>query len=629
MKNKLFDKFSTNFSLILIVLVLLGLIFGYILNNVSILLKGLVLIIPMVAVAIILPYIYKHEINLGTTISMFYFKKITLNKTFVIFYCLSILCLLVNFARPWYYFMILIILYGVIYIQLFSNNFNKNLVLLELFVVFLNFTYGVTFIYPLFFGTTDILPHINMSRMIFLQGHTLTGNIGYEYFPLYHILIASSSQLFNINIQSSLFLVTGTFSAITILFLYYISEKIVHNTQLSAFICLLYSSSSVVLFSGPNSVTRNLAFFGFIIFLYFIYTNYSKNDITLKSLSIGIIIFMVLSHQVSLPQISIVLLLLFICEHIVNTKKHLAGNLYLLYNILFLSYWFYVAYMFASRTIGQRLDLDILLRPLLISSASGSVGTEQTMSLSFYIFSNLDIIIFLFMSLIGIGYIIRKKPNTYLNVVALFSILALVLYVKNPIHLLWQFLDLFQFDRLKLIVAPFMAIIMGLGFYVFSKYLLNNKRIPAQKILLVSLLILFVGPSLIYSVPDGNAFQDGNRLYFNSQEIESYEHTSIYLSEKTIYTDYETNRFLTSNNIRNTDIIRDVNNFGNTGGYAIIRVGKFLEYGLPFRSHHTPKVASSNYRYLPNENNTLNLFERLDMQSKIYTTSSVSIYDMK
>ena len=130
--------------------------------------------------------------------------------------------------------------------------------------------------------------------------------------PLYHVFIAEASELLNTSIKTSLFLVTAPIYAITIVFLYYLFNHITNNRQISLLSCVLFSVSSVVLYYGTNVITRTMSFIMFIVLLYLIYSvNFKKDKISLKSLSVIVAVFLTLVHNVSLPQLVLLLILLF------------------------------------------------------------------------------------------------------------------------------------------------------------------------------------------------------------------------------------------------------------------------------------------------------------------------------
>ena len=169
-------------------------------------------------------------------------------------------------------------------------------------------------------------------------------------------------------------------------------------------------------------------------------------------------VYILLVHQVSTPQILFLLLLLLGCEWFIGSEKHLQSSFFIFEIILFLAYWFYVAFDFGSYVGRSRLSPDLFDAPIVRD-------TLQSYSPLTFLFNNVDTLVFLFFAIIGIGYLLWKQKPAYAPVFGLFALLTIVLYVPTPIQTLWQTMRLLRFDRFMLLLSPFMAFIMGWGLY--------------------------------------------------------------------------------------------------------------------------------------------------------------------
>jgi hypothetical protein len=599
--------------------------------------RGLFTGVPAIISCIFVLFIYKKDVKLNDIIIFPSLSSKSLTYLFGIFYICSISVILLSHAnRPWYYFVFITLLYVFVLLQILSENSNPSLILVELFLIVLNLIYSVTFNYELYFGTTDIMPHILLSEMTYTSGHIVpTSLTDYAYFPLYHIMVAEASHLLNLGIKPSLFLITAPIYAVTIFFVYYLFNYITQNRQISLFSSLLYSSSSVVLYYGVNVITRTMAFVMFVVLLYLIYSvNFIENKLSTKIILIPVAIFLVLVHNVSLPQFVLLMIILIFCEYIVGGGNYISKPFFVLLNVIFTSYWFFVAYLFVQRSISLRIQSQFWDSIVLTSEGFGGVQEYLT-----NVVGLLDGSIFLFFALIGIGFLLKKYKKNYASVFGLFALITLIFYVPNPINTIWQLHVLFRVDRLMLFVSPFMAFVMGYGIYVFWNYLSKNpskKVYPSFVILLLFSTFVFV--SAVFSISDSEALAVGSpHQYFDSQELRGFEHVKNHIpADSYIYSDYYASRYFYfpitpgAMNEKNLSFFRsyginDVNNFSQSRGYILIRTKELLRTGLYF-SEGERGVESSTYFYKGTPENVVRLDNSLNNVDKIYSSPAEDVF---
>ncbi len=208
-------------------------------------------------------------------------NKSLLIKLYFIIFIWSVLYLVLTSDRSEIYISLLLLLYLIMFVQIFSRNISSSIILIEIAASMLNFIYGVTFVYPLYFGNTDILPHIRLAEIIAESGRLLPESMFlYSKFPLYHVLVAISAHITNMDLIDSLFLVTAPVFVIVLLFVYMLFYLVTNNKQISLLSCLVYSWSSVILFHGTYMVTRVLAFVFFMILFYLYYRVNSTHSAT-------------------------------------------------------------------------------------------------------------------------------------------------------------------------------------------------------------------------------------------------------------------------------------------------------------------------------------------------------------
>jgi hypothetical protein len=601
-------------------------------------LRGLFTGIPAALSCLFILFMYKKDVSLQDIDLYPLLSTKSLTYLFGIFYISSLVVLLLSQgSRPPYYFVFVLGLYLSVFLQIFSKNVNPSLILAESFLIAVNLIYSVTFNYDFYFGTTDILPHIFLSEVTAMSGQTIPTSLSdYAYFPLYHVLIAEASELLNISTKTSLFLVTAPIYAITIIFLYYLFNYITNNRQISLLSCLLFSGSSVVLYYGTNVITRTMAFIMFVVLLYLIYSvNFKKDKISLKTLSVIVAVFLTLVHNVSLPQLVILLILLFASEYIIGDGSYISKPFFILLNVTFIAYWFFVAYTFVQRSLAPRLQSQFL-DSIVLTAGGAEVLQESLISL----IGLLDKSIFLFFALIGIGFLLKNYKSNYASVLGLFALLTLIFYIPNPLNTIWQLKVLFRVDRFMLFVSPFMAFAMGYGFYVFWNYMAKYSSKKLNSAFLVILLFsTFVLVSSVFSIGDSDILgQNARHEYFTSEELSGFEHVFKYVPiSSSIYTDYYSSRFFylpliparsAEMNISSYDNYRigDVNKLPQYKGYVILRTKEFLRNGLYFGSEESTLRDTANYFYQGLPENQLELESNLAVLDKIYSSSSTDIF---
>lgn len=615
------------FPKLIVVTMLIGFLLAFLMNRFDFAIRGVIIAIPSFLSALILLKISQKKIVIDNMISLFPFNQRRLLVLFIIFYVCSISILLHSSIRTSHYFVVALIIYVIIFIQIFSKKVNSNMILLEIIFMMANLIYGVTLKYPLYFGGTDLLTHMFLSKVVFLSGHIIPEDlyISYFYFPLYHIFISESAYLLNLDIQKSLFISTVPIYIFLIVFIYYTFRNFVIEKRIILLTCLLFSVTYIIMYSGFAMITRTMAFAGYIILLYCIFKKkVTKNSTAYVVISFIIVLFILLVHQVSLLIIIALLFILYVSEYAINSSKHISKNHLLLINVLLLSYWFYVAYLFTQQIIEQRKH-SIYYEEIIIQSTIKS--TNQWI----YCLDHIDTSVFIFFSLIGIGYTLWNKKRNYFQVFSLFSLLSLILYVPNPIHMVWQAMDLFEFDRFMLFVVPFMALVMSSGIIIFHEFLSKQNMKKLSFLIIILLFSTFVLTSLLSSGPiSHNPLHESTKKYFSNDELLGFDYVFSHVPfGSNLYSDYYTSRYFVQKEFNdsislglpfyNSHVIKNVEDISTYNDFIIIRVHDFDDVGLNFN------VAPS-YLYESTDENTIKLYSEMEKTNKIYSSHSVDIF---
>ncbi len=625
-KNNKLRSFALALPAVILLTVVSGFLLAFAIDRPDYAIRGLATGLPAILASFFLVMIYrKGDIELTSSSNTLAIGQRTLMMLFGILFNVSILILLLIPFRPWYYFVLILILYSLIFTQIFSRDANALMILSEIILLMASVICGMTLKYPLYFGWTDILPHLFFAKITYLSGHTLPMDYFLEYanFPLYHILIAESSYLLGLDLKNTLFLIAIPLYVILIVFIYKLFNLTTRNSQMSLLTCLIYSVTSVVILYGAYAITRTIAYVGFIIMIYLTYKGHSeKNEAVYRSLAIFLSIFIILAHQVSIIQMVILMLFLLVCERIAGNKKYLSTNFFVLINITFIGYWFYGAYSFTRSVIESHIRPEYFETPVV--KATVQSGNEWS-----FLVNNIDSSIFLFFALIGIGYILWKENKKYARVFSLFALSTLVLYTPNPIQLLWQSMVLFRFDRFMLMLAPFMSFVMSAGIFAFLYYLMSkNVKIRSAFMIVLVLFSIFSFYSIISNAEDSNYFKsDTNRKYFIEEELIGYDHVSGHVPfGSTLHSDYETSRYFTQREFNESDalelpyyrsyMISAYDGIPDYEGYILIREKQFID----------TKLAFEEGEYFPTSENQIQLYTYLQRNNKIYSNTAVDLY---
>lgn len=617
---------SRYFTFFVTLVIFAGFLFAFMLKRIDLAIRGLSIAIPVLFSLLFSHHFLSTSLNFKNKIFYFSFNPKHLFFIYIIIYLSSISILIFSGVREWTYILCLLILYVLIFIQIFSEGLKPKLLLLEILMLQMNLIYGVTLRYPLYFGGTDLLVHTYLSQITYSLGHVVPVNFSlyYSYFPLYHIFMAQSSYLLGTDIQTSMFLVSCPIFVVAILFLYLIVYNLVEDSQFSLLCCLLFATNSNTMYSGTYVVTRTFAFVGFLALLYLLYIKADfQKKVIFKMLSLLMCLFIILVHQVSITQIVILIIILSLCELLINKKKYINSNFIFFLISLFLSYWIYTAYLFTRSILSNRVRPEYFEKIVLLSNI-GSVDEW------IYLLTNIHVSVFVFFAIIGIRSMLLSKKSEYFQVLGLFSLSMLILYIPSPLQTLWQFINLFSFDRFSLFLSPFMAISMGFGIFMYYKHF-NPKLNRIYSIVPLFLFLLLTATSLLYSISDSHdLFINSGDAYFNEREVQGLNYVSNHVKfGSEIYSDYAVNRYFIQEDLNYSNLtlpyfisigVNPIELFDNSSGYVFLREEQLSKKGLKFEN----KDHVTLYRNTPP--NIHNLYRTLAKTNRIYSNSAITLY---
>jgi len=614
-----------------------GCMFCLLIDRVSYLINGSVMAIPAILGSFAFILIKKKDLDLSGKTEVFSYNRSKSVMLFSLFYTLTILVLLITPAESEWGLVTILILYTIIFVQILSRGLIPAVVLLEIMLTLAVTIYSYTLRPALYFGWTDILPHTYMSTVTYLSGHVIPGELGnYTHFPLYHVFVAISSHILGLDIQTSLFVATGLIFSSTVLFLYYLVNTISRNEQISLIAALMYAMNADVVYYGTYMVTRTMAYVGFLILLYLLYSlanpgvdagNSAGRPIAWKFFVVITVIFILLVHQISTPMIIVLLGLLFILELYTHDNIHVTPVFLMVPITLCASYWLFIAYSFLGELL-PRTDPS-LYQNIVFTDVVYHLG------LSFLV-NQIDTLLIVFFALIGAIYLIWKQQPRYSVVLGILGFLAILLNVPSALTTVFQLVAILRIDRFALLFLPFLASIMGFGVYLFGRYL-SDVKVPTRSVgvLLVALVVLYGIGSLGFVKAEADELSYV-RDSFNQDEIVGFDHVlKTVPSGSSLHSDYYTSRFFTRQEIDQSERLglpyyisywmKDDLEASGERGYIILPDSQFRRGGLLFGKgdEFDPESLQP---YMPTEENTRKMTSRLSTEDKIYSNHGIDIY---
>lgn len=604
---------------LLLIIIFIGISWAVAYNNIKLIVLALYIIIPVIC----------------ATVWMFYYKKMyvepvnfspikELDLLYILVYVVTLIILFSYLTRPLIYFILIALLYIFVLYQILSNHRNWNFLLAELILLNANLMFGVLFKYPLYFGGTDIFPHIYYSKIISLMGHPIPNLLdpSYSYFPPYHILVSCVSQILNIDIDYSLF-TTMSIAYFTLpIFLYYIIFTLTQNNQVALLSCFFNSFLVSNIYYSFYLVPRVIVFVFFIILLY----SLIKNKLPFRFLVIILSTSIVLFHSASVVQFLFILCIIIFLQRLLQAQNIIRKNIIIFLLAIFAAYWFYIAIDFSSSIIIHLLNPDKIKDITFIQPSIDFMTFFQ---------DHISMGIVLFFVILGFSY--TTKNPSYLSVIGILAMILLVFYLPNPVKMTSQVLIMFGFYRFELFASPFIAIMAGVGFIVF----LNTFGKSNKMMIGVSLFLIFI--AVFTSITTTSNASDFNKntstTYFTNDEMNTMNFIEYKTSSNvTLYSDYfmyrafypkhffEADKDYLSYGLKfyNVNMICDVESISLNKGYTIFRKSEFKERRLLLLGLPESSKIVYEYKYTNESSNTLE--NNLLKLSKIYQSGRNEIF---
>ncbi len=434
----------------------------------------------------------------------------------------------------------------------------------------------------------------------------------------------------------------GIAFSLSILLVYKLTQVVTNNNVISLLSMVFYSSFSVVLSDGMYMITRNMAFIGFL-FLFLIIGKFNeKQKVSVRYVMMYSLfsLFILLVHQVSIFQFLLLFALLIVIQR-VHKVHYLRVKEYLFLIVITISYWLLLAYSFSSHVI-----LNILIAPVERDTEIVRTGITDTFSVSAYLFSSIDTMLFIFIFLTGTLCVLYYSEKAKLKVFILFSLILAIFFIPSPLDVMEVTRDIFTFQRMRSFVAPFMGIGLGIGFYfIFKGFTLSDKvkTIRPLKTTYHALVLFLILGFIFISITSPGISTDtdihdyNSSRYFDEGELATFDHVAENIPN---YSFIQSDRFVVRYYrlaSRNTSDVKEVEwpyhlqrplyNISDLSesadnNYVIYRRGEFYEKNVLVFGH-----GSRRFSYRRTEENQLELESYLEKNIRIYDNGNNHIYN--
>ena len=647
--NFLQTKLGSIFPFLLFQIAQLGFVVAFVFGGINYATKSLIYIVPVILADI---YLILPKIQINTNREQAKLGRLSFGNLIlitVLFFLLSLYILVSYQTRPWAYFAVIGLISGLIFAQIKCERrvWSDYLIIFEIMLLSLDLIWGVSLKYPLYFGATDTLVHLNYINTIVQTGHINGIGIDYVNFPLFHIFNTIGVELTGLTVKNGLFIFVGLAWQVGIVFAYLIFRKLSDSRSLSLVSCLLFGLSPDLIYYGSYAVTRSLAFVIFLCWLYLILGKPNTKHIrpiesgvkvmmipTSGYAELGIIFLslismssLILMHHATVMFVIPIIIIIYVFQKLFTTdqsdRSQIQPIAVQLLIICFFLYLIYVAYPFSVPTLRA-----------WVTAMSSSVSVTPSSSTPPSIFTAIYYSIALFFSLIGIGITIKDdktvKSGRSFVAMALASLIFLLFYVPGPLNFIPK-VQIALLYRIPLLVTPFIVFMVTYGLnHLMSIEQTLSQNIFKRPIAISPITLGLVMVLTFFSVISGSNANDNTyfllksntgKEYFTDAELFSFTFIENNINHRSpLYGDLETTRnefYLGDFSSKQVILGGDLSYIEK--GYLIFRAGELHQTGgLNF---------SQGYRYSQQKvDSKTDILVNLSDKACIYTDREVQVY---
>lgn len=465
--------------------------------------------------------IKNHDLTLNLDINESKGKILLLSSFFFLFLAFSTLSFYLRsnlYQRPLIYFVLISLMTGFVILEIFFDKKNKYtyFVLLQIITIGLSLIWTEQIIFPSVVGI-DPAWHLMFTQQLLNSGHVMLGT-AYSNIPLYHIEIAVTSILTNLNYKISIMFSISIIQIVGIVVFMFLIGKLIFNEKIGLITGLLVCTANMVILFGwwatPNSIAA--VYIPIILYLLFKKENLSNHIVLVMILMFALI----LTHPVTSIWLLLLLFLGFFVSKIIPSKllkveqnvNKFSLTIFLFFSILMLAWWMYASGIFfidIVNIISWGFTIDNLSNgPNIITNYSQSIPLIET------VYNNAGLFIFCAFSLIGFLYIFSER-NYKAILLALVAIMTLsigffsLITGKEVLNVRWWYFA-------QILLSPLVAVALVI---IFNS--INSKGIKNTFLVVFVCLLSFLMITSSIACTDNHTFSpnSGVRYAFTASEM--------------------------------------------------------------------------------------------------------------
>lgn len=549
------DKFVFTQKIILYILPILAMIsiiMTLVLGKTNLALLGSYLVIPMVLAPILYILLHKNtekffsnNENIISNPNKTYFEShlfVLLLILYVLGFSISIIILAIFDVRPFAYYGIITSMATFILLEILLfeiSNRKVIVILLQIVLLALNLVWGVSLKYYYFFGRTDPFLHAWYIFNLLKDKYVTDIFFQYQYFPLWHLTVASADLLFNINlsIHKMMYFINGFNFAVMIIVIYLLTSKLFKDKRIALISALFASINTDMIIGGMHSIPRStVSFFEVLIILLILSSDIRKNFLIIF-LSLLIIIY----HTVSMPFVLIILFIIYILHKLFGCVAPVFLDWK--YFLLLISSMF-ANYIYNAQNVFQIL-ISNFVKPEVTGDVVKSIIYTPMNELFNYLQYSLLLLFFIFGTLVVLK---SEKFSGFEKIFCLTGYLLIGVTFPGPALLSQKLAGNFNIGRFGEYAMIFFVIVGAIGF----KGLFHG----AGRKLKIIITMLFIFMTLLsisndFSASDNPLIKrEFYTFYLNEEETIAINHIAGTTSG-IVMSDYATKRYLQASAYKN------------------------------------------------------------------------------
>lgn len=334
---------------------------------------------------------------------------------FFILYILSIFLVYFRpeqYERPFFYFLLLVFMAGLITLEIFAYHKFSFFILIQIILLGFSISWTQQWIFPYIVGV-DPWYHFFFTSQILKSG-VIPEGVQYTYIPIFHILIAITSEFSGLDYKlSALFSVSLLQIICNVFFIYLIGKKLIKNNYIALLSGLIVILSNYHLFMSYTSIPNGFGGVWIPILLFILLTIFFKTPKKAFILSFLVILASLFTHDLIAITISFFLFIIWIILKLQlilpNVKNHhlTINSFFLTSFVILFAYWTF----YSGRTTILSHFLKHGLNKFSFSSTPSYYSHQFFISIYEQLFNYSSLFIFFAFSSIGALYLLSKKGD--------------------------------------------------------------------------------------------------------------------------------------------------------------------------------------------------------------------------